>query len=474
VTATGDDIPPLPETARVVNVGLSSFADAVARQGFEVVNVDWRIPADGDPLLVAALARLYGPKSERIDAANAEVLRRLDSGAPKALGVRPATEVVPGFEGMTLLHCGPPIEYGAAIDPLRRSLRAAVVAEGWADDVRAADRLLAGGQVALEPAIQHDACVPMVTALGPSQPVWVVDNAAGGNRAFAPLNQGPGETAWFGHDSDAAVERLKFLAAVAGRLLDQVVRSHGPIDVAGVAGQGVQMGDDVHIRVQASTNLLLRDLLPHLAAIEDPGRTALAEFLAGNHLFFLNLAMAAARALTGWASDVPESSIVTTMSRNGTEFGVALAGSPRRHVAPAPRVEQALYYAGFGPEDGAPDIGDSAVLELVGLGGAAAAGSPSVAAFVGGTMADARATTEELDLVCHGRSSRFRLPPLDARGTPLGVDARRVAELGITPKITTGVLHASAGLGQIGAGVATAPLACFVDAVLDLDRALQP
>jgi Protein of unknown function (DUF1116) len=199
---------------------------------------------------------------------------------------------------------------------------------------------------------------------------------------------------------------------------------------------------------------------------------ALAEYLTGNHLFFLPLAMAAARALTGWAADVPHSSIVTTMARNGTEFGVGLAGSPDWHLAPAPPVSHALYYAGYGPESCAPDVGDSAVLELVGLGASAAAGSPSVAAFVGGTMADARATTEDFDLVCAGRSTRLRMPVLDQRGTPLGVDARRVAELGLTPRITTGILHASDGSGQIGAGVSEAPLSCFVDAVKALDRAL--
>jgi hypothetical protein len=240
-----------------------------------------------------------------------------------------------------------------------------------------------------------------------------------------------------------------------------------------IAAQGLHMGDDVHIRLQGSTNLMLRDLLPHLAALDDPRRVDLARFLAGNHLFFLNVAMAAARALTGWAMDVPHSSIVTTMTRNGTEFGVGLAGSPSWHLAPAPAVGLALYYADYGPEAAAPDVGDSAVLELVGLGAAAAAGSPAVAAFVGGTMADARATTEELDLVCAGRSTRFRMPVLDLRGTPLGVDARRVVELGITPKITTGVLHASAGLGQVGAGVAEAPVGCFIDAVMALDGTLS-
>jgi hypothetical protein len=469
---TNDAAPDLPERARVVNIGLSLFADAVAEQGFEVANIDWRIPAGGDPDVISTLCRLYGQHAAVIDAANAEVIRRLDSGPVKAIGVRPAGEVVPGLQGTTLIHCGPEVDYADAIDPLQRSLRAAVVAEGWAEDIAAADRSLRSGRIALEPANNHDTVVPMASAIGPSQPVWVVENSAAGNRAFAPLNQGPGDTAWFGRDTPAAVERLRFLATAVGPVLDDVVNRHGPISVDGIAAQGLQMGDDVHVRVQASSNLLLRELVPHLVASGHPRRVSIAEFVAGNHLFFLNLAMAGAKALTGWAAEVPNSSIVTSMARNGTAFAIRLAGDAQWHLAPAPPVGQALYYPGYGPETSAPDVGDSAVLELVGLGAAAAAGSPSVAAFLGGTMADARLTTEELDLVCAGRSTRFRIPILDLRGTPVGVDARRVVELGITPRITTGVLHANAGLGQIGAGVATAPLTCFVHAIVDLDRRL--
>jgi Protein of unknown function (DUF1116) len=463
----------LPDDVAAINIGLDLFAEAIAAQGRPVVSVEWRIPGGGEPDVVAALGRLYGRHADRIERANAEAIRRLDQGVPMLVAVRPAGEAVPGFGDRTLLHCGPPIDFEAACDPLRRSMRAAVVAEAWAGDVDDADRLLRTGGIDLQPANLHDAVVPMVTAIGPTQPVYVVVNEAGGNRAYAPVNQGPGPTAWFGVETDAAIARLRFLRDVAGPMLDETIRSCGPIDIMGLAGQGVQMGDDVHIRTQASTNLLIRNLLPHLAALPDVGRTELAGFLSGNHLFFLTVAMAAARALAGWAATVPESSVVTTMARNGTEFAVGLAGADRWFVAPAPEIGQAMYYAGFGPQDGAPDVGDSTVLELVGLGGAAAGASPSVAAFVGGTMADAAATTEHMAAICASESSRFRMPLLDFRGTPIGVDVRRVVELGATPKITTGVLHASAGTGQIGAGVATAPMACFVDAMLDLDRRLS-
>jgi uncharacterized protein DUF1116 len=458
----------LPDEIAVINIGLPLFAEAVRDQGRPVQQLDWRIPAGGEADVVAALERLYSSPSESIDRANAEVLRRLDQGVPMLIGVATAGDVMAGLADRTLLHCGPPIVWDAVCDPLRRSMRAATVAEGWAADVAQAERLLADGEVRLVPAIDHGAVVPMATAMGPSTPVFVVENRQGGTRAYAPINQGPGETAWFGRETPAAIARLEFLRDVVGPMLREAVDAAGPIDLLALAAQGVQMGDDIHMRTQGTTSLLIRNLLPHLAALPDAGRVELARFLSGNHLFFLNLAMAAARSLTMAAEQVPGSSIVTTMCRNGTTFGVRLAGNDTMFVADAPPVGAAMYYAGYDAESAAPDIGDSAVLELVGLGAAAAAGSPAVAGFLGGRLSDAVAVTEDMGLICAGNSSRFQLPTWDYRGTPLGVDARQVVELGITPKITTGILSAYSGIGQIGAGVATAPMACFRAAVLDL------
>jgi hypothetical protein len=470
---TESGVEALPTEVTVVNVGLSLFADAVLQQGRPVDQLDWRIPAGGDPDLLASLVTLLGDQAARVDAANAEVFRRLDTAAAFWTGVATAADVVPGLEPRTLLHCGPAIEWTDVCDPLKRSMRAATVAEGWAADVAEADTLLRTGRVAIEPANPHATVLPMATALGPSMPVVVVDNETAGTKAFSAINQGPGEVAWFGRETDAAIERLRFLRDVAGPLLDTAVKAAGPVDVFGIAAQGVAMGDDVHMRTQASTNLLIRHLLPQLVAQDGAPAVEFARFLSGDHLFFLNVAMAAAKSLTMWAEQVDDSSIVTTMARNGTTFGVRLAGSSRWFISEAPEIGDALYYSGFGPESAARDIGDSAVLELIGLGGPAAGGSPAVAAFLGGTMADAVAVTEDMADVCHGVSSRFKLPTLDYRGTPVGVDARLVTKLGLTPKVNTGILHVSDGTGQVGAGVATAPIECFSAAVSDLAGRLR-
>ena len=462
----------VPTEVTVVNVGLPLFADAVRAQGRPVDQLDWRIPANGDDHVVSALSSLLGEHAERVNAANTEVFRRLDTGVPLWTGVATAGEVLPGLGGRTLVHCGPAIDWPQVCDPLRRSMRAAAVAEGWAADVAEADIMLRTGAIHLEPANPKATVVPMATALGPSMPVLVVDNAAGGTQAYSAINQGSGEVAWFGRETDAAIDRLRFLRDVAGPLLATAVDQSRPVDVLSLATQGLAMGDDVHMRTQASTNLLIRHLLPQLVSADGPAAVEFARFLSGDHLFFLNLAMAAAKSLTMWAEQVEDSSIVTTMSRNGTTFGVRLAGDAAWFLGEAPEIGDALYNPGFGPGSGARDIGDSAVLELIGLGGAAAAGSPAVAAFLGGTMADAAEVTENMADICHGTSSRFKLPTLDMRGTPVGVDVRLVAKLALTPKVNTGILHVSDGTGQVGAGVATAPLGCFTDAALDLARRL--
>ncbi len=464
----------LPDEARVVNVGLPLFAESVRAQGAPVVDVDWRIPAGGRADLVAALGRLYGPLSPRVDTANLEVFRRIDGAAPMLVGIGTAQKEVPGLEDLTVLHAGPPLAWSEFCDPLKRAVRAVVMAEGWATSPEEAERRTRRGEVHLHPANDYATVMPMAGALGPSAPVFVVELAHSGRRAYSGINQGPGAVPWFGVERPSAVEHLVWLREVAGPLLADTLRAAGPVDIFSLAAQGIQMGDDVHMRSQATTNLLIRQLLPFLVELDDPGALELARFLSLDHLFFLNIAMAAAKATVDWAATVRDSSVVVAMARNGTTFGLRLgATGDTWFTVPAPPVSDALYHPGFGPGDAAPDIGDSAVLELVGLGGAAAAASPAVAGFLGGSMDDAVAITKAMDRLRVGRSSRFKLPALGFSGSPVGIDVRRAVELETTPSITTGILHARAGTGQVGAGVARAPVACFQEALLALDRKLS-
>lgn len=452
----------LPDVGGVVNVGLSLFGDSLRAQDVEVVDVEWSIPASGDEELVAGLAQLYGARALEIEEANREVVRRLDEATPALVRVRRAGDVVPGLGERMVLHPGPPLEFSRFCDPLRRSVYATVVSSGWARDSEEAQKLIEAGEIELDSAHHHSAALSMATTFGPEDPVFEVHDPQGGKTAYCAMNQGPGQRAWLGVDNEEAVAHQKWLRDVAGPLLDEALRDEEPIDLFSIASQAVQMGDDVHMRLQASTNLLIRTLLPRIAALEDPRRAELAAFLSENYLFFLNLIVPASKATIDWASEVRGTTLVTCISRNGTTFGVQVPGRDREWViSDAPPVQSALFRGDFGPDDAAPDIGDSAIVELVGLGGAAAAGSPAVAGFLGGRMEDAIAQTQELAQVCVSNSSRFKLPILDFEGTPLGVDLRKVVELEITPSITTGILDRKAGRGQVGAGVATAPLDVF-------------
>jgi hypothetical protein len=456
----------LPRSIEAVSLGLSIFADALRDQGAPVVEVDWRPPAGGDADTLALLTRLWGEHGDRIAAANAEVVSRIERTTPCAVTVAAAADVVPGMRGGLLLHSGPPIAWERVCDPQRRALTAAAVFEGWAADRAGAERMLAAGEIALDPGNAHDHVGPMTGVCSPSMPVWVVED--GSVRAFSTLNEGPGRTLWFGVGDDEAVERLRFFRDDVGPTLARLLDRRGPVDVFNLAAQGLNMGDELHMRSQATGNLLMRDLLSAFAALGGEGAAA---FIAGNHHFFLNLTMAACKCASLAASEVAGSSVVTLMSRNGTEMGLQLAGMPGRwFTAPAAPVQDTLLREGFGADDAALDIGDSAVIECMGLGGMALAAAPAVAAFFGGDAAAATARTELMGEICAARSARFAIA---GRGTPVGVDARLVTELEVTPQITTGVLHASSGAGQIGAGVAHQPLEPFRDAVLALDAALS-
>ena len=459
------------ERVSAVNVGLAMFAEAIESQGAPVVDVQWRPPARGDRDVVRALERLWGAHGSTVAAANEEVVKRIESVQPRAVTVVKACDGLPILSGRVLLHSGTAIEWERICDPQRRALMAACVFEGWARSPSEAESMLAGGEVELAPGNEQGHVGPMTGVCSPSMPVWVVEDKESGARAFSTFNEGPGRTLWFGVGDEESIERLRFFRDELGPLMARLLEREGPIDVFALAAQGLQMGDELHMRSQATGNLLLRNLAPGFAAL---GGERSARFIAGNHHFFLTLTMAAAKCASLAATGVRGASVVNLITRNGTDMALQIAGLPGRwFAAPAAPVQDALLRDGYADADAALDIGDSAVVECIGLGGMAVAASPAVAAFFGGGAADAIARTELMGQITVGRSQRFTIPSLDFAGSPVGIDARLAAELGITPQITTGVLHASSGAGQIGAGVAHQPVEPFRDAVLALAAELD-
>ena len=396
--------------------------------------------------------------------ANREALRRIQDGRAMLVGLRPAREVVPGLGERTLLHSGPPITWDRMCGPQRGAVIGACLFEGWAKTAEDAMRLAERGAIAFSPCHEHRAVGPMAGIITPSMAVYVVRNDAFDTEAYATINMGQGKVLRMGAYDDSVLERLAFMNGPVATVLDTAIRRAGGIDVTTLIAQALAMGDEVHNRARAATSLLVRALAPHFAAAGPDTERAVA-FVAAADSSMLNVVMAACKATLDAAAGIPGSSVVTAMARNGTDFGLRVSGTGDRwFTAPAPKVE-GVYFPGYGPDDANPDIGDSAITETNGLGAFALAAAPAIVQLVGGSPQLAVETTLEMYEIAVDEHRTFRIPALDFRGTPLGIDVRKVVATGITPAIDTGIAHRTAGIGQIGAGLARAPMDCFVAAL---------
>jgi hypothetical protein len=457
-------------------VGLPGFARDLAANGVAVAQVDWAPPAGGRPELLDALARLARAET-RVAEANREALARLHAADPVLVDVVPAATAIPALAGeRLLLHAGPPIGWDRMCAPLRGAVCGAIVLEGWAADLAEAARLAASGGVRFEPNHDHGAVGPMTGVTTGGMPVLVVENRAAGNRAYCTINEGLGRVMRFGGNDAEVLDRLRWIASDLAPLLGAALRASGGIALGPLVARGLTMGDEMHQRNVACSALLVRALAAPLAAGgAGPARLARAfEFMAGNDQLFLNVAMAMGKSLLDPLRGVWPSSIVTAMCRNGTDFGIRVAALGDAWFTAPVETPVGLYFPGFTAADANPDLGDSAILEAIGLGAFAMAAAPAVAGFVGaGGAREALAFSRSMSEVAASRHPRWSIPALDQAGVPCGIDVRRVVETGIAPAINTGIAHRQAGVGQVGAGVARAPLACFAQALLALATALE-
>jgi hypothetical protein len=466
-----------PGGIQALNVGLSEFAEPIRAQGAACVQVEWRPPAQADRELGLLLARLEDDPDDAtghlIMRANAQALQHILEGRPLLLDVQPAGTAIPGMTARTVLHSGPPIQWSRMCGPMRGAVIGAILFEGWTATPEQAEVLAAGGEIQFSPCHHYHAVGPMAGVVSPSMPVFVVENTTHHNHAFATMNEGLGKVLRFGAYEPDVIARLRWFAEILGPALSRTLRVHGPIDLATISAQALQMGDEGHNRNAAATSLFSRTIAPALVrSVDREGAAAVLDFLRGNDHFYLNLSMAACKATLDAAHGIAGSTVVTAMARNGVEFGIRVSGTGDAWFTSPVDVPEGLYFPGYGPQDANPDLGDSAITETCGLGGFAMAAAPAIVRFVGGTPADALRLTRDMYRITLARHPGYTIAALGFQGTPTAIDARRVVESGVLPVINTGIAHRRPGVGQIGAGIARAPLACFADAIRDLGRRL--
>ncbi|MDP5184731.1 DUF1116 domain-containing protein [Blastococcus sp. BMG 814] len=453
----------------IVAAGVDVFSEALRAQGADVHDVDWRPPGFGDPADLAALAL-----DARRASANRTAVERLMAAGSLLVDVRPAREVI-GLTDRTLLHSGPPLEWENASGPMRGALVGACLFEGWAADVEEAEILLSTGAVTLEPCHHHRTVGPMAGVTSPSMWMWCLEDPVTGGRAFCNLNEGLGKVLRMGAFNEEVQTRLRWMRDVLGPVLSQAVRGsidagNDPLDVKAVLAQMLQMGDEGHNRNRAGSLMALRELSPSIVASGAPS-TDIADvlrFIGGNEHFFLNLGMPTAKLALDAARGIPGSTMLTVMSRNGTEFGIQTAGTGDRWFTGPANTPVGLFLGDYGPDDANPDIGDSAIMETYGIGGFAMAAAPAIVRFVGGTVPDALATTERMYQLTLAENPAMAIPVMGFRGSPTGIDVLKVARTGWLPQINTGMAGRVAGTGQVGAGLVQPPQQCFEQALAAL------
>ena len=466
----------LTQAPSVINIGIDGFNQSVTSNGGALTNLQWQPPGNADPLVAWQLAQLM--HDPRIESANAEATKRI-------INARPMWEDIPlRADGVwhelkntrVLLHAGPPVAWHDMCGPMQGAMIGAVLYEGWTDTPEKAQTMLKKSEIEFAQCHDFDAVGPMTGIISASMPLIKVREASNGNISYTNINEGIGRCLRFGANGPDVIQKLKWFESVLAPVLKAAVRHNfdktGGIDLKAIQSQALLMGDEVHSRNAASTSLFFMQLAVPLAGLDmtktsvqqDQIRQTL-DFLSKNSQFFLNFSMVSCKAIMDAAHNIPFSTVVTAMARNGTETGLRVSGMGKEWFTAKSDLPTGLFFPGFKQEDACPDIGDSAITETAGFGGCSFAASPALTLLAGGTVSDAVRYSKEMYEITVTKNPALSLPALDFAGAPCGIDVRKVVDTGIRPLVTTGIAHKEAGIGQIGAGVVRVPMDAYVKAL---------
>lgn len=467
---------------RVINIGIKSFTEPILEFGGEALQFTWRPRAGGNKKLIRILNEL-DKRADEIETANEKVVERLVNSQPILKDVRPGYELIPELntDEKIILHAGPPIKWENMTGPMQGSCVGAMLFEEWATDEEDAREQLGSGEVKFIPCHHVGAVGPMGGITTKNFPMLLVENGADeseeGSRGVSIMNEGIGEVLRFGANSENVINRLRWMRDVLGPVTGKAVRKfEDGINLNVIIARAIGMGDEFHQRNIAASLVFLKEITPSIVALEDVSteeKEQVIQFLADTDQFFLNIAMAASKAIVEYARKIKEGTIVTTMARNGENFGVRIAQTGDEWYTAPVNIPDGLYFTGYSSEDANKDIGDSSITETVGLGGMAMIAAPGVTRFIGlSGLDDARRISEEMKKITVANNSTWSIPNWDFKGAVAGIDVRKVVETGITPIINTGMAHKEAGVGQVGAGTVRASLGSFEEALIGYAKAV--
>lgn len=404
-----------------------------------------------------------------IEQANKTAVTRMMEARPMLKGVATARDVIPGMRDNLLLHAGPPITWDRASGPMRGAIIGGLIFEGLAKNEKEAIGMVEAGEIDLEPCHEHDSVGPMAGVTTASMKVYELENVTHGNKAYSNLNEGYGKVLRYGAYSEDVIAKLRWMNDVMGPVLAEALAgSDGGIDIRALVAEALHMGDEGHNRNKAASIIYTVRLAPMIAKIVDDKEeeARILQFLGDNALSVLNPVMAACKAMADAGHGVEGSTVMTVMARNGTDLGIRVSGLGDQWFTGPVGTPVGLYFPGFTADDASGDIGDSTITETAGIGAFAMAAAPAIVTFISGSPQDAINATLEMYEITTAEHTAFTIPSLDFRGTPVGVDIRKVVELGITPRINTGIAHRDAGVGQVGAGLVRPPMSVFEEAIV--------
>lgn len=403
-----------------------------------------------------------------IDNANKNAVERIIAAEATLVDLKPAIKAIPGFKSNLVTHAGPPISWDRMLNVQKIAVINAVRAEGLADSPARADQLLRNGEILLEPNHNYGNVSGMCGVTTASCPVFVFEDKVHGNTSTDWMQT---DLTSFGDSYERAITEVNFVKETLAPVMAETIKHAGGFNVKELLSKGIVMGDELHGSFEATRGVFINWILPHIVRTGFPKETIgkVGDYLMGNggRWYCGNLMMGACKVMMDAAKGIKYSTIVTAMARNGVDYGIKVSAlGDRWFTGPVSRIRGFIFFPGLTVDDGAPDIGDSAISESRGFGATALPASPTQARLFGGGLEEAVRHTRSMQRVSIAEDPLYRIPYMDFMGVPVGIDIRKVVETNTTVRVDTGIAHMNGAHGIIGTGIADAPMEAFKKALV--------